>query len=140
MGLQDRDYMRRTQSPSDLDDDDLDDDADLDRSSGSNWRVAFFAAVCVIALASLAIWLLRGVQSPIPASTPIEGSLVVNINSATQAELETVPGIGPRLAPLIIEGAPYQSVDDLLRVSGIGKGNLERMRPFLKTDGETQPR
>jgi competence protein ComEA len=69
-----------------------------------------------------------------------EGSLVVNVNSATQEQLETVPGIGPSLASLIIAGRPYHSVDDLLRISGIGERTLESMRPFMKTDGETQRR
>jgi competence protein ComEA len=62
----------------------------------------------------------------------------VNINSATQERLESVPGIGPALASRIIAGRPYQSVDDLLRVSGIGERTLESMRPFLTADDETQ--
>jgi competence ComEA-like helix-hairpin-helix protein len=136
MGLQDRDYMRRRTRSSP----DLDDEAELSYSSGRDWRVGFFAAACVIAIASLAIWLLRDAQFSISSSAPREGSLVVNINDATQAELETVPGIGPSIAARIITGRPYESVDDLLRVSGIGDRSLESMRPFVKTDGETQRR
>jgi len=45
----------------------------------------------------------------------------VNINTATQAELEALPGIGPTIARRIIEGRPYRSVDDLDRVKGIGR-------------------
>lgn len=67
------------------------------------------------------------------------GSLVVNINDSTPEQLETVPGIGPSLAALIIAGRPYQRVDDLLRISGIGERTLQSMRPFVKTDGETRP-
>jgi competence protein ComEA len=76
----------------------------------------------------------------VPDITPAEGSLIVNINQATRAQLETVPGIGPGLAVVIIARRPYQSVDELLGISGIGKQTLESMRPFLKTDGETQAR
>jgi type II secretory pathway component PulK len=40
----------------------------------------------------------------------------------------------------IIAGGPYKTVNDLLQVSGIGEQTLEKMRPFVKTDGETQRR
>jgi competence protein ComEA len=135
MGLQDRDYMRRRAQSAP----DLDDDEDFDVRSGSNWRMGFLAAVCVIAVASVAIWLLRNVQAPISANSPREGPVVVNINSATQAELETVPGIGPSLAARIIAGRPYESIDDLVRVSGIGERSLTGMRPFVTTGSEAQP-
>jgi DNA uptake protein ComE-like DNA-binding protein len=126
MGLQDREYMRRrTHEP---------------RRRVVNWRTWLFTAGSIIAVASAAIWLVRDFRSLVPDSTPGEGSLVVNINKATQAEIETVPGIGPALAARVVAGRPYNSVDDLLRRSGIGKRTLATMRPFLKTDGETQPR
>jgi competence ComEA-like helix-hairpin-helix protein len=117
-----------------------------------NWRTWFFAAGAVIVLLSASIWLLRSVEprTPdsarrdvvqlVPQNKPREGSLVVNINTATQAELETVPGIGPARAALIIAGRPYESTDALLRVSGIGAQTLESIRPFVKTEGDTQPR
>lgn len=63
---------------------------------------------------------------------------VVNVNRATQEQLENVPGIGPVLARRIIAGRPYQNVDDLLRVSGVGERTLESMRPFMTTDAATQ--
>lgn len=135
MGLQDRDYMRR-RAQSALDDD----DDDIKPTSGRNWRMGFFAAVCVIVVASLAIGLLRNVQAPISTTTAREGPLVVNINKATQAELESVPGIGPSLAARIVADRPYETVDDLLRVSGIGERSLEGIRPFVTTDLEALPR
>jgi competence protein ComEA len=58
----------------------------------------------------------------------------ININTATQAELEALPGVGPVIARRIIEGRPYRSVDDLDRVKGIGKKRLEEMRPLVTVE------
>ena len=63
-----------------------------------------------------------------PAGRPI------NVNTATMAELEALPGIGPVLARRIIEGRPYASVDDLDRVKGIGPKRLEEIRPLVTTE------
>lgn len=56
---------------------------------------------------------------------------VVNINTATQAELESLPGIGPSTAQKIIEdrtaNGPYGTVQDLTRVSGIGEKKVQSL-------------
>lgn len=63
------------------------------------------------------------------------GQVLVNINTAGQAELESVPGIGPATARAIIayrtEHGPFGRVDDLINVSGIGQKTLEKLRPYL---------
>jgi competence protein ComEA len=55
----------------------------------------------------------------------------VDVNNATQEELEALPGIGPAMAQRIIEGRPYSTVEDLLRVRGIGEVTLEKLRPYV---------
>lgn len=66
------------------------------------------------------------------ASQPV-GS--VNINSASQAELETLPGIGPSKAKAIIDyrlkNGPFIRIEDLDKVSGIGPKTLETLRPLV---------
>lgn len=56
----------------------------------------------------------------------------VNINTATQAELETLKGIGPAKAKAIIEyrkkKGSFKSVDDLQGVSGIGPATVQKLR------------
>jgi competence protein ComEC len=59
---------------------------------------------------------------------------LVNVNTATAAELEALPGIGPVIARRIVEGRPYRSVDDLDRVKGIGPKRLEEIRPLVRTE------
>ena len=60
----------------------------------------------------------------------------VNLNAASQQDLENVKGIGPVTAAKILEhrraiGGRYTSVDQLLDVSGIGAKTLARLRPYL---------
>src|SRR5699024_2497655 len=60
------------------------------------------------------------------------GPAVVNVNTASSDELETLPGIGPARAADIIDHreqeGPFRSVQDLLQVPGIGPATLERLR------------
>ncbi|MGH2729139.1 MAG: helix-hairpin-helix domain-containing protein [Actinomycetota bacterium] len=59
----------------------------------------------------------------------------VSLNSADQAALEEVPGIGPVTAAAILEHrtriGTFQSLDQLLDVTGIGPATLESLRPYL---------
>lgn len=55
----------------------------------------------------------------------------IDLNNATTQELQSISGIGPVLAAKIMAGRPYKSVDDLLRVTGMGPKLLEKIRPNL---------
>lgn len=62
-----------------------------------------------------------------------EPAQIVDINSAARDELMGIPKVGEATANAIIEGRPYKTVDDLLRVRGIGEKTLEKIRPWVKT-------
>lgn len=67
----------------------------------------------------------------------------VNINTATEAELDAVKGIGPGKARAIIEhrdkNGPFKSVDDLTNVKGFGKKSIDKLRPELTTGAANSP-
>ncbi len=57
---------------------------------------------------------------------------LIDINSASQSELESIPGVGPVIAQRIIESRPYRSVNELRRVKGIGEKRLEEIRQLVR--------
>lgn len=78
------------------------------------------------------------VQDTAPADPrPIQRVAVrqVDLNQATVADLEALPGIGPKLAQRVIEHrderGPFHSVDDLRQVRGIGRKKFDRLRPHV---------
>ena len=87
-------------------------------------------------VALLAIALFPGPAGAKKAS--LEG--VVNINTATAAELELLPGIGPSKAEAILayrRRHPFRTVAELGRVKGIGPKTVKRLRPNLVVRGPT---
>lgn len=73
--------------------------------------------------------------SSVPADEPQGKPPKVNINTATAAELDALPGIGPVLAERIVrsrsEEGPFNSVDDLKRVRGIGDSLLKELKNLV---------
>ncbi|PGS48978.1 helix-hairpin-helix domain-containing protein [Bacillus sp. AFS041924] len=59
----------------------------------------------------------------------------IDINHASQSELEKIPGVGPTKAKNILDyienNGPFTSVEQLDDVNGIGKKSLEQMTPFI---------
>ncbi|HEX2240090.1 MAG TPA: helix-hairpin-helix domain-containing protein [Actinomycetota bacterium] len=68
------------------------------------------------------------------SASPSMGSLI-NLNSADQAALESIPGVGPVTAAAILEHRArvgnFSAVEELLEVSGIGPATLEAIRPYV---------
>lgn len=60
----------------------------------------------------------------------------INLNTASGAELQRLPGVGKETASRIIryrdENGPFSSVDNVTAVRGIGPRKLERLRPYVK--------
>jgi competence ComEA-like helix-hairpin-helix protein len=56
----------------------------------------------------------------------------LDVNTASQAELENISGIGPVLAERIIAARPFKTADELRNVKGIGYAKFARIRPFFQ--------
>ncbi len=56
----------------------------------------------------------------------------IDINTATEKELTTVPGIGHVMAARIIAARPFRNADDLKRVSGIADKKYAQIRPYFQ--------
>lgn len=65
---------------------------------------------------------------------------IVNLNTATAAQLDLLPGVGAKVAKRIIEQrtkAPFTHVEDLAKVKGFGKKKVERLKMYLSLTGPT---
>ena len=63
---------------------------------------------------------------------------IININVATQEELEVLPGIGPSRAREIInyreENGDFQQIEEIQNVPGIGAGIFDQLKDFITID------
>jgi len=71
---------------------------------------------------------------PMPSGSPSEGG-PININTASAAGLETLPGIGPTLAQSIVDyreaHGPFAAIEDIKNVWGIGEGLFNEIRDLI---------
>jgi competence protein ComEA len=74
----------------------------------------------------------------IPRAAPVSGSC--NLNQADATQLAMLPGIGPVRARAIIahrQQKPFRTVDELVKVKGIGRKTFAKLRPYLSVSGPT---
>jgi competence protein ComEA len=74
-----------------------------------------------------------GSSATVGSSTPVAGP--IDLNRATVAELDVLPGIGPATAAAIVayreQVGPFAAIDDLLKVQGIGPAKLDAIRDLV---------
>jgi competence protein ComEA len=111
--------------------------------------IALLVAAALISI--VAYWYLRGGPSgdlieietdvPVSGGSPLMANYTVDLNSADWPEFEPLPNVGERMARRIVESretdGPFQSIDDLDRIDGIGRKTIERLRPYLRIGDPT---
>ena len=71
-----------------------------------------------------------------PASRPaMETATPINLNTATAAQLEALPGVGPALAQRIVEyrqqSGGFKKIEELMNVRGIGETSFLKLKPLV---------
>jgi competence protein ComEA len=101
------------------------------------FAVALLAGVPAAAAAAAAVPVATPVLgSMLAASTSLEGKL--NINEATAAQWELLPGIGPAMAQKLLDYRKQHKFGDLthvMRIKGIGRKTYEKIKPYLTLEG-----
>lgn len=94
---------------------------------------AFAALLIVIVVWTLAVWCYR--STIVSADSRLPGELVVDLNDATLAELNLLPGVGEKLASDILkyrdEIGSFHSVDELMNIRGIKEGRLLSLKKYV---------
>jgi len=89
-------------------------------------------AIAILISAAASLTATPAVGAAPSASAP---SKPIDLNKATETELMTIPGIGKVMAQRIVtfrtEHGPFERVDDLLKIKGIGEKSLQKMTPHV---------
>ena len=97
------------------------------------------------ALAIVCLWMLAPAATQEKAATgnrtaaakpaPASSSAPVNLNTATAAQIATLPGIGPKAAERIVEyrakNGGFKKIEELMNVKGIGEKSFLKLKPLI---------
>jgi competence protein ComEA len=70
-----------------------------------------------------------------PAAAKPAATAIVNLNTATAADLEGLPGIGAKTAARIVEyrqkNGPFKKIEELMNIRGVGEKNFVKLKPQI---------
>jgi len=110
----------------------------------------FRTSLSIVVLSALLIAPAHAAAQTRPAGSATQSApaRIVNINSASAVDLQTLPGIGSKMAELIVEyrqkNGPFKKVEELMNVRGIGETNFLKLKAQVtvaqpKADRGSQP-
>jgi competence protein ComEA len=78
----------------------------------------------------------RATKPPVAAASSTE---VVNLNSATAAQIASLPGIGPKTADLVVQyrakNGPFKKIEEIMNVRGVGEKSFLKIKDRLSVSG-----
>ena len=104
------------------------------------FRTLFTSLALLVALhAGAAAAVAQDAKAPSGRAAASKAPSVVNLNTATAAQIATLPGIGAATAKRIVEhrekNGSFKKIEELMNVKGIGEKSFLKLKPFL-TVGE----
>jgi competence protein ComEA len=117
----------------------------LRRAEQMAWGLSLMVMLGFLAIHLIRQQVLRGRWIDIEQAPPLDNQFTVDINTADWPELTVLPGISETYARRIVayrnKQGPFQSVDDMTKVHGIGSKTLDRIRPYVVVlrEEERQP-
>ena len=104
-------------------------------------RLAARTVILIALVVGAQAWLVAQ-KAPAAKADTSPAPAVVNLNTATAEQLDSLPGVGPKVAARIIEyrqkNGPFKKIEDLMNVRGIGEKNFLKIRNRL-TVGAAKP-
>jgi competence protein ComEA len=73
----------------------------------------------------------KGENAPVTVMSASTTSKLININSASESELESLPGVGPATAAKIMAGRPYGSLDEITSKKAVGSSVFEKIKDLI---------
>ena len=84
----------------------------------------------------------KSATKPPAAAKSAAPTTPININTATQAQFESLPGLGAKVAQRIIEyrqkNGNFKKIEDLMNVKGIGEKSFLKLKPMLTVSQKTE--
>ena len=99
------------------------------------------ALVLVAALVFISSPLVAQRAAKPPVAATVVSTEVVNLNSATAAQIASLPGIGPKTADLVVQyrqkNGPFKKIEEIMNVRGIGEKSFLKIKDRLTVaDGQ----
>jgi competence protein ComEA len=77
-----------------------------------------------------------------PVAATVVSTEVVNLNSATAAQIATLPGIGPKTADLVVQyrvkNGPFKKIEEIMNVRGVGEKSFLKIKDRLTVAAAVQ--
>jgi competence protein ComEA len=106
-------------------------------------RLTFIVLLLVMGLGSLASAQTAAAPKPAkvkPTKTVVGLVTPVNLNTATAAQLDALPGVGASTAQRIVEyrqkNGPFKKIEELMNVKGIGEKSFLKLKPLITVGGD----